>query len=37
MTIEQKVNAANDRGMDILLGGRPVWTDVGRGNMTGRT
>lgn len=30
MTIEQKVNAANDRVMDILLNGRPVWTDVRR-------
>lgn len=28
MTIEQKVNAANDKVMDILLHGRPVWQDV---------
>lgn len=28
MTIEQQVNEANRRVMDILLNGRPVWTDV---------
>lgn len=28
MTIEQQVNAANDRVMEILLKGRPVWIDV---------
>lgn len=28
MTIEQKVNEANQKVLDILLNGRPVWTDV---------
>ena len=28
MTIEQRVNEANQKVMDILLSGRPVWKDV---------
>ena len=28
MTIEQRVNEANQKVMDILLNGRPVWKDV---------
>ena len=28
MTIEQQVNAANDRVMEVLTKGRPVWKDV---------
>lgn len=28
MTIEERINIANDRVMDILINGRPVWTDV---------
>lgn len=28
MTIEQKVNEANQKVLDILLNGRPVWTDM---------
>lgn len=28
MTIEQKVNEANQKVLDILLNGRPVWRDV---------
>ena len=28
MTIEQQVNAANDKVVEILTKGRPVWVDV---------
>lgn len=28
MTVEQQVNAANERVLEILIKARPVWTDV---------
>ncbi len=30
MTIEERINAANAKVMDIILNGRPVWVDVQR-------
>ncbi len=30
MTIEETINEANSRVMDVMLNGRPVWTDVRR-------
>lgn len=28
MTIEERINQANDKVMDLFLNARPVWTDV---------
>ena len=28
LTIEKKIEAANERAMDIMLNGRPTWVDV---------
>ena len=28
MTVEERINEANGKVMDMFLNGRPVWTDV---------